>query len=64
MGKVIKFEIGCRCCDGLTKVDQCTYICGKRAHLDDSSIFLIKNGIKTSEWNICKGKYYRYKEIQ
>ncbi len=60
MGNIIQFEKGCRHCDGLTRIDKCTYICNKRAHMDDSSIILIKDGAKTRDWNICRGEYYNY----
>lgn len=61
---IIRFETGCRKCSGLIPIGKGTYMCGKRAHLDDSSIIPIKDGKKTEDWNLCNGEYYSYKRCE
>ncbi len=58
MSKTIVFEIGCRGCDGLVKIAKTSYVCNKRMHLDDTPVIPFKDGQKTRDWYICKGKYY------
>ena len=58
MGNQIEFEIGCRRCKNLLQTGKNTYICSTRAHMDDSAIVPIKDGVHTSDWGLCDGEYY------
>ena len=58
MCKIVTFEVGCRGCRGFIKTDKNSYVCSKRAHMDDSPIIPLKDGKKTADWYICKGRYY------
>ena len=55
---LLQFEVGCRRCDYLERFGKNSYICSIKAHLDDSPVIPIKDGVKTEDWNICNGEYY------
>lgn len=58
MGEIVQFEIGCRHCEHLSKIDNNTWVCMQRVHMDDSDVVPIKNGKKTDDWGICDGEAY------
>lgn len=58
MGKIITFEIGCRGCACLEQIGKKTFECNARAHMDDSPVIPVRDGIKTGDWNICNGESY------
>lgn len=58
MGEVIRFELGCKRCEHLSQIGKNTYVCMKRAHMDDSDVVPIRDGVKTSDWYICEGENY------
>ncbi len=58
MGQIIKFEIGCRGCAYLERTGKHTYTCSTRVHMDDTPVVPIRDGKKTTDWDICSGKHY------
>ena len=58
MGEIVKFEIGCTHCENLAQTGKNTYVCLKRMHKDGSDVLPIKDGKKTKDWAVCKGKNY------
>lgn len=58
MGNLLSFEVGCRKCANLLQIGKNTYICAERAHMDDTDVVPIRDGEKTSDWNICNGESY------
>lgn len=55
---LIQFEVGCRKCVNLVKLEKGTYMCSERVHMDESPVIPIMNGRKTSDWNVCDGEDY------
>lgn len=59
MGKIIKFEIGCRNCEHLIQIGKGTWMCNENLHEDQTDVLPIEDGEKTSDWGICEGADYR-----
>jgi len=58
MGKIIKYDRGCRGCVHLLQVGKCDYLCDARVNMDDSPVYPIYNGKHTDGWNLCDGEDY------
>ena len=59
MGDLIQFEIGCRRCKHLVRLNKDTYTCVERLHMDDSPVIPIVDGVHTDDWCICNGEDYK-----
>lgn len=61
MGEIVEFSVGCRNCVNLLRLENGTYTCDVRVHMDDSAVYPIVNNKRTSDWNICDGECYESK---
>lgn len=55
MGEIVKFELGCKHCENLSRIDKNTYVCLALLHNDDSDVIPVKDGRKTDDWCACDG---------
>ena len=55
---VVEFDFGCAGCVHMIEVDEGTYICAERVHMNDTPIVPIVQNERTSDWGCCGGIDY------
>ena len=55
---ILEFSPGCKDCIHLVQVDEGTYICAERVHVNDTPIVPVVQDERTGDWGCCGGIDY------